>query len=373
MKEAVNIFDGVEKPTLLLDRSKAIRNIERMVVKAQKSGVRLRPHFKTHQSSAVGEWFRARGIDAITVSSVDMAAYFADAGWQDITIAFPANPLQINGINDLASRVRLGLLLESVETMRRLSQGLQSDVAVWLKIDAGYHRTGIPWDDRSRVMSVATAVHEAPLMRLQGILTHAGDTYGARSSADVVAIYDRVFKRLKELQSTLQLTGLPAAISVGDTPGCSLVDSFEGVDEVRPGNFVFYDLMQLQIGACSFEDVAVAVACPVVARHPSRGQIILYGGAIHLSKERLVEPDGRISFGGVALPEANGWGPLVERASVISVSQEHGIVQADRALIERVDVGDVLVVIPIHSCLTANLFHRYHVLDGEQLEIAQLL
>lgn len=70
----------IQRPTLLLDKDKAIRNIEKMAGKARKSGVRFRPHCKTHHSAGVGEWFRDFGVDAITVSSLDMAACFADRG-----------------------------------------------------------------------------------------------------------------------------------------------------------------------------------------------------------------------------------------------------------------------------------------------------
>ena len=108
---------------------------------------------------------------------------------------------------------------------------------------------------------------------------------------------------------------------------------FKGIDEIRPGNFVFYDLMQWQIGACELADIAVALACPVVALHPERGQIVVHGGAVHLSKEALVEGDGEVSFGRVVLLNEAGWRPLGEGAKVVSLSQEHGIIQADRCLV----------------------------------------
>ena len=63
----------IDKPTLLLDRGRMRRNIERMARKAYRAGVLLRPHFKTHQSAAIGEEFRSFGVTAITVSSREMA------------------------------------------------------------------------------------------------------------------------------------------------------------------------------------------------------------------------------------------------------------------------------------------------------------
>ena len=56
-------------------------------------------------------------------------------------------------------------------------------------------------------------------------------------------------------------------------------------DEIRPGNFAYYDVMQYHIGSCNMDNIAVAVACPVVAVHPQKNELVIYGGAIHLSKE----------------------------------------------------------------------------------------
>jgi D-serine deaminase-like pyridoxal phosphate-dependent protein len=98
-----------------LDKTRALRNIERMAKKARSSGVRFRPHFKTHQSAQIGEWFKDHGVETITVSSVEMAVYFADHGWQDVTIAFPVNWREIDSINTLAARLRLHLLVDSFD------------------------------------------------------------------------------------------------------------------------------------------------------------------------------------------------------------------------------------------------------------------
>ncbi len=174
---------------------------------------------------------------------------------------------------------------------------------------------------------------------------------------------------MNSARNALRAAGLDAEVSVGDTPGCSLVERFDGVEEVRPGNFVFYDLMQYRFGSCNEHDVAVAVACPVVARHPERGQIALYGGAVHLSNASLVGPDGGVSYGAVALPASEGWSPMVAGSELVSLSQEHGIVQASEALLVDSKVGDIVVVVPVHSCLTANLLGRYLTLDGSDVNM----
>jgi D-serine deaminase-like pyridoxal phosphate-dependent protein len=361
-------LDLVERPTLLVDENKARRNIERMAGRAREHGVGFRPHFKTHQSAEIGQWFRDFGVEAITVSSVDMAVGFAAAGWTDITVAFPVNLRQMGAINRLAESVKLGLLVESAETARRLDEGLTADVTVWLKIDAGYGRTGFHWENAAAIAATAEAVAGAKRLSLKGILTHSGNTYGARSVADVRQIFGEAVERLWQVQALLAGRGFSVAISVGDTPGCSLAENFEGVDEIRPGNFVFYDLMQWQLGACSLGDIAVAVACPVVALHPERGRIVVYGGAVHFSKEVLIRGDGSLNFGRVVLLKEDGWTPLGEDVRVASVSQEHGIIEADRDLFDLIKVGDVLGALPVHACLTADLLRRYLTVEGEWIE-----
>lgn len=357
-----SIFDRVEQPTLLLDAGAARRNIARMAEKARAAGVRFRPHFKTHQSAEIGEWFREQGVRAITTSSLDMALYFADHGWEDITIAFPANLRQARTLAELAGRIRLGLLVESVETVQRLAAtGCSADV--WLKVDAGTHRTGLAWDQPAAAEQVAAQALAAPGLRLRGLLTHAGSTYGARGSAEVCRRYQENTARIDGLRRALQERGLgPLEVSVGDTPAASLCADLGPVDEIRPGNFVFYDAQQVQIGSCGWQDVAVALACPVVARHPERGEVVIYGGAVHLSKDTLMEGEQR-SYGAVCLPEGEHWGAPLAGAYVAGISQEHGIVRLAAPDMQRVQVGDLLCIVPAHSCLTVTLMKRYLRLD----------
>ena len=367
----LRIVKQIEKPTLLLDKTRALTNIERMVSKANQRGIRLRPHFKTHQSAVIGEWFREQGVSAITVSSVDMAAYFARHNWQDITIAFPVNLRQAQTIDNLARQVKLNLLFESAGVVVKLDNLLQAKVGAWLKIDTGYQRTGIAWDNMPLIGEVVTAIQGSRWLELEGILTHAGHTYATTSSSEVAAIYEQTVSRMQAVQQYLAREGIDVAVSVGDTPGCSLTSDLGEVDEIRPGNFVFFDLSQLEIGSCQEGDIAVALACPVVAKHPERGQLVIYGGAVHLSKEGLIDKEGTAYYGLVSLPLENGWGSLSRSSRLVSISQEHGLINADSELFDSVTVGDIVVIIPVHSCLTANLMGNFLTLDGDKIDMAK--
>src|SRR6056297_3145541 len=105
---------NIKTPTLLLDSTKCKQNISNMVQKANEHKVAFRPHFKTHQSLEIGQWFKEKGVEKITVSSVSMAQYFAQ-DWDDILIAFPVNIREIDEINQLAEKKKLHLLVESTD------------------------------------------------------------------------------------------------------------------------------------------------------------------------------------------------------------------------------------------------------------------
>lgn len=368
-----NLFDSITHPTLLLDVGRCRDNIAHMALRARNSGIRFRPHFKTHQSAHIGGWFRDEGVTAITASSLRMATYFADDGWQDITVAFPANWREIDLINELASRIRLGLIVESRETARFLGSQLQHPLDIWLDIDTGYQRTGIDWQAVDEAAELVAQITASPLLRLRGVLTHAGHSYKGRSYDEIKAVYDETASRLVHVRDQLAVAGYPELeVSLGDTPCCSVIDDLSVVDEIRPGNFVYYDWMQVIIGACRAEDVAVALVCPVVTKNAARQQFVVYGGGVHLSKDSFVDRKGRTTFGGVALPEGEGWGAPIEDTYVYSLSQEHGVIQADAATFERVQIGDLLCILPVHSCMTADLMKEVVTLQGEAIPMLHL-
>jgi D-serine deaminase-like pyridoxal phosphate-dependent protein len=362
---------NIEKPTLLLNIERVHRNIQRMAEKAQHQGIRFRPHFKTHQSAMIGNWFRSAGVSAITVSSVEMAQYFARNGWEDITIAFPANLRQVAAYNQLGQTIRLGLLVESKDTAEFLHDHLTAPADIWIEIDEGTHRTGIGWDQPEAVLQLAKALQPTDHLRLRGLLTHAGRIYRAGSPAEIIRIYQEAVQRMNFVRQFLVGQGLIVEVSVGDTPGCTLCADLGPVDEIRPGNFVFYDSQQLVMDVCTLQDIAAIVACPVVAKYPERGEVVIYGGAVHLSKD-TVTVNGQNVYGMVATvkDEVEGkqhqrWITLVKGGFVSRLTQEHGVVFLPVAALNLINIGDLLYVIPAHVCLTVSALGAYLTTDGQ--------
>ncbi|HDP99509.1 MAG TPA: alanine racemase [bacterium] len=359
---------NITRPVLLLDQQKAEYNLRLMFKKVENTGLSFRPHFKTHQSAEIGNWFRRLGIDKITVSSVSMAEYFADNGWRDITLAFPVNIREIDSINELAQKTKLNLLVESRGTVKYLDSHLKSTVDVWIKIDVGSFRTGIAWDDHKGIKELAVEIRQADKLRLSGLLTHAGHSYRASTVEEIEQIYHETVSRMQAAIDLLDRFGYHnLQISVGDTPGCSVIQNFSAVDEIRPGNFIFYDVEQLQLGACAADQIAIAVACPVVAKHWQRNELVIHGGAVHLSKEFIINHSGQKVFGYITELAENGWGAPINNTFVSRLSQEHGVIQADQSFLNRVNIGDLVAVLPVHSCLTVNLMKKFRGLDGREI------
>ena len=353
-------------PRLRLDEGICRRNIAQMAGKARDNNLLFRPHFKTHQSLAVGEWLRAEGVSSITVSSIKMAEYFADGGWDDLFIAFPVNILEMGALNRLAGSVNLTISVESQYVAGHIAQYMTEPVAVSLKIDTGYHRTGLDPSDTEEISRILDTIDQSPKLSFRGFYTHSGNTYKARDTEEVKQIFEASATQLAQLREEFTAGYPDLILSTGDTPSCSVVDNFGPVSEIRPGNFVFYDLMQAELGVCQLSDVAVVLECPVLAKNSRRNELLIHGGAVHLSKE-VLNYRGENCFGLVVPLTPDGWGKPMKNTLVTGLSQEHGIIHTDADAFAGVRIGDTLGILPVHSCLTANLADQYFTTVGKEL------
>jgi D-serine deaminase-like pyridoxal phosphate-dependent protein len=360
------MFSLIE-PTLLLDKQKCLSNISMMAEKARKNNVIFRPHFKTHQSHEVGRWFRSFGVDKITVSSMKMAEYFANDGWNDITVAFPANVHEKDRLNRLAEKITLNLLVVSPEAVDLLGKEIHHPINLFIEMDTGYHRTGVVPENAGLLDAILNRIQAYPHVTFKGFLTHDGHSYKIRNDKKaILKIHQNTLTIAKELKQKYASRYPDVIFSLGDTPTCSVAETFTDVDEIRPGNFVFYDFTQVAIGSCVLEQIAVAMACPVVATYPERNEIVVHGGAVHFSKDSLATPHGN-SFGKVVRLTEGGWSTEETGMYIKSLSQEHGIIHAEKNQTKNIQVGDWLAVLPIHSCLSADVMKAYKTLEGETI------
>lgn len=360
-------MEKITKPALLVDEEKCRKNIRIMAEKAKKNGIVFRPHFKTHQSHVVGNWFRDFGVDKIAVSSLGMAEFFAQDHWRDIMVAFPVNVREMESINSLASQIKLGIVISDSEALAFLQAGLHEKLDFYIKIDVGSHRTGFDATATELLGELLAEATANAYLTFRGFVAHAGHSYQTQSLNEVHKIYHTGVDQLEVLKDAFIQDYPGLLISWGDTPTCSLMEEFEGVDEIRPGNFVFYDLCQYHLGSCDWEQIAVVVAAPVVAKHRERQEVVLYAGTVHLSKDHCQIHNSSNIYGEVILFSEKGWKRFSKPIYMDRLSQEHSILCCPEEYWDCFHVGDLVGIVPVHSCLTANLMKEFHDTDGNLL------
>ena len=347
----------LQTPAFLVDRKVVQRNCGKMRDKAARSNVAFRPHVKTHKVPEIGRMQHGGNIGPITVSTLAEAERFAGEGFRDITYAVPIAPDKLERAAGLAATIdRLNILIDTPGALHALenhhaARGTTFDV--FLKVDCGYHRAGVD-PDSSDSVRLALALAKSPAIRFHGFLTHAGHSYHCRNVDEIRRIAEDETSAVTRFRSRVGKSSLIR--SIGSTPTASVVDRFEDTDEVRPGNYVFYDAFQATIGSCKLEDCAASVLTTVVGSYPERNTAIIDAGALALSKDAGPDHiDPRFGYGVVCDTTLK---PLTVR--LIALSQEHGKIEGDAEL----PVGMRLRIIPNHSCLTAAMFDVYHVVDG---------
>lgn len=349
---------NVSRPTLILDESRCKRNIRRMVKKAEKNQCQFRPHFKTHQSRTVGKWFKDEGIQGITVSSPDMALYFAEDGWDDITIAFPFYPTQLNKLKKLEKLCSLRLFIDSEEDLNLLKDHLNNPFMAVIEIDGGFGRSGIHFQNTDLINDLIKLSNRLDLSTFHGFYIHDGRTYQVKGKHEVERAISPSLDALKGLKKKFP----DSKISLGDTPSASLLDDISDLDEITPGNMVFYDWMQVNIGSCTLDEVSMFVALPIAQVDKNRTDAIVHGGAAHLSKDYILS-NGQKNYGQLVDYASGSNIKAVENSFLSALSQEHGTLNYLPDWITN-----HVTICPIHSCLTANLFDHYVTTDGNRID-----
>ena len=280
---------------------------------------------------------------------------------------FPVNVLEIEEINCLASRLKLTILLESVEATALIDSKLTANVNAFIKVNIGNNRAGLEPNAIENITALTKTISISNNISFKGFLGHAGHSYSCRSKAAIERVHKESIDKILKLKDQFIKQYPNLYISVGDTPTCSVIDDFSMVDEIRPGVFTFCDLMQLQIGACNQDNMAIAMTCPVVAVHKEKKEIIVYGGSVHFASDTLIEENGEKIFGKVVENTTSGWGKIIQGVYLKKISQEHGILKATDEFIKSISIGDIVKIIPVHACTTANLFDNYITLEGEKI------
>jgi D-serine deaminase-like pyridoxal phosphate-dependent protein len=353
---------------VLIEQSRVERNVERMQDAASARGLRLRPHGKTHKSTALARLQIARGAVGICCAKLGEAEVFVEAGIEDVRIPYPLNPVNADRLIALLDRATISFIVDHAAVARGWSDALrraERTVDVLVKVDVGLHRCGIDPQAAGAAEFVA-AVAALPGLRFKGLLSHAGHAYGALSEDEVKTIAGEEARTLTTLAQRVKDLGVAVEeISVGATPTARCSATEPGITELRPGNYIYYDRMQVSLGAATWDDCALTVLARVVTAHPDR--IILDCGSKTLTTDQA-RGRGNPAGYGVVLTAVDATVPdeslLIER-----LSEEHAVVkrvttaQSGRAL----EPGDLVRVVPNHSCVVSNLMDQVWLVAGDEV------
>jgi D-serine deaminase-like pyridoxal phosphate-dependent protein len=341
--------DEVPTPALVVDLDRLERNIASWQVIADRNGVGLRPHIKTHKAPEVARMQLAAGACGIASAKPSEAEVFAEAGCADVVIAYPVvGADKWARLARLARDVRLTVNVDSGVQARGLSAAAVAagvTILVQIEIDTGLHRVGIDPDDYPRLAAFAGTIASLPGLRLDGVTTHRGkfgDRLARMTNAEAGHEEGGI---LVGLADRLRADGFPVEnVTAGGTVTGPGVAEVPGVTEVRAGTYVFYDAMQVAYGAAEPEDVALTILATVVSTRRT-GWVTVDGGTKTFSGDRFV-----VSGGGGDAEIARAVGV---DAAVMRTTEEHGMVRLGEGV--SVEVGQKLAFTPYHVCTAVNL------------------
>jgi D-serine deaminase-like pyridoxal phosphate-dependent protein len=350
---------------VLVDRARVERNIEKMQAAASAHRLRLRPHAKTHKSIAFARLQIERGAVGICCAKLGEAEVFAGAGIDDIRIAYPLNPVNAPRVLALLDETRLSFIVDHIEVARGWSAAMQAagrEIDVLVKVDVGLHRCGIDPAGAGAVEFV-TAIAKMEGLRFRGLLSHAGHAYGAMSEEETAGIARAEAGMLNGLAARVRAAGIAVEeISVGATPTARFSVREEGITEIRPGNYIYYDRTQVALGAAAWRQCALTVLARVVTTHaPDR--IIFDSGSKTLTNDLARGASNPMGHGAV-LSSLESDEPddtlVIER-----LSEEHAAVRASRP--SHLKPGDLVRIVPNHSCVVSNLVDQVWIVDGDEV------
>jgi len=358
-------ISSLRTPAVLIDRKKALHNLQNMQAAATSNGLRLRPHTKTHKSPLIAKWQLDQGAIGICCAKLGEAEVFAEAGFKDIRLPYPINPSNADRVIALLDCTHLSFIVDHPVVAKQWSECMTragKEVDVLVKIDVGFHRCGIDPDTRD-VLPMIKDVAALPGLRLKGLLSHAGQTYHAHSEKELRIMAEAEAQTMGDIAERCKKNGVPIEeVSAGATPPARFSIRYKEFTEYRPGNYVYFDRTQVALGAATVDDCALTVLATVVSK-PAAGRIVLDSGSKTLTN------DGARGF-----TPAPGFGVVIGHDNLLieRLSEEHATVKVTDGS-TALEPGDRVRIIPNHSCVVSNLVDQAWIVDGNAVEPLPIL
>ncbi len=346
----------VDTPALLVDYAILQRNIQRLQEASAAAEIAVRPHIKAHKTPQVAQMQIQAGAIGVTCAKLGEAEAMAAGGIEDIFIAnCLVGPTKMARLVGLAKHVRhLSVAVESIESARQMSSAFsEADMQLDVIIEAniGSNRAGVEPD---AAVEFAKALADFPALQIRGIMGYVGFAYYGGGPEDFAESAAREAKALSDVAADLQEGGFEVqVISGGCTPTAGRYQKGCGLTEVRCGTYCLNDHNQVDLGACSRQDIAATVLSTVVSV-PAEDRIIIDAGTKAL--------DQAVSD----LTEGYGWLKGYEGGNVYKINDEHGYVDR-RRLQGDFAIGDKVEIYPPRICTCLNLYDYMYVIENGQV------
>lgn len=355
------VLAQLETPCLVIEKEIVRRNLEKMQKIADRAGVALRPHCKTHKMCSYAKLQLEYGACGITCAKVSEAEVMADGGIDDIFIAYPlVGEFRLRRAMALARRCRrLILAVDSVETARMLSDAATAaglTVEVRMEVDTGARRTGAPLE---QAVELAAYIAGLPGLDLTGIYTFKGLILDRKPTGDREAAGREEGALMAQTAARLREIGIELRdISAGSTPTGENVANTGLVTEIRPGTYIFNDHMLCCEGWARPEEIAVHYYATVVST-PRPDYAVLDGGTKTFPMDTPVNTEPYF-YPGYALVDGR------PDLRLCRMNEEHGIVEAADGS-TGLRVGQIVRLTPIHICTAVNLQNTVYEYDAGTL------
>jgi D-serine deaminase-like pyridoxal phosphate-dependent protein len=342
-------IEDLDTPLILADLDRMERNIHDWQSWMDQHGVAFRVHVKTHKVPEIALLQMAAGARGICCAKISEAEPFEAVGIDDVCIAYPVFGEQkwARVARMAERRTRMTVNCDGEEAVRQASEAAAVrgvTLNLQIDIDSGMHRGGIEMADVDRVERLARTIASLPGVDFDGLTTHRSYFFeGKRGLRDeghaegqlLVDIAERLRSRGVEVRE----------VSAGGSFTGKYVAEVPGVTESRAGTYVFYDLMHLNEGSATEDQLALTALCRVASRCGDRG-VTIDGGSKTFSGDRGVVGAGNGQGASPAMTYSTDDRVVIER-----LTEEHGMgrVEADVAL------GEKLRFYPFHACTCCNL------------------
>jgi D-serine deaminase-like pyridoxal phosphate-dependent protein len=346
-------------PELWINLDIVESNFKRVHRKLSALSIDIRPHVKTIHLPHIAARLVHLGLKKICVSNLNMLAQFLNAGFFDIAYAIPVPLPHIPKLDALIAaepNARIELMVDHMDQLHALDNA-KGKYAICIEIDTGQFRSGVRWLNVHQVTDMIQHIMRSK-HSFSCISSHFGYLYDCPTKDDVVQAIKPAMMKILNLKEQLDaMVSFQVPLVIGDTPSVLAASYFENVSEIRAGNFLFNDLIQLKKGGCEYSDIACVVKATIISITRSDCRCVIHCGSVYLSKEK--HPDPSIQYGQLARVSGEWVGDPLPETFIAELYQEHAVVYASPGVLATFSIGQTVAVIPVHSCLTADaLVHK---------------